>query len=193
MIALEITLAVLVLAGVVVFGLLIALGNERQRRELEGLRKDAEAWALGDLAIKRSRLATELKVGEPRDWLNHIAKAATGADLGLDSIRGADDPEAILATARDGRRVAFSHLSPAALGRQRGNGAAQPRGFAGRLREMVRGSLSTASALRRAKAHELTALDGGMFFDLEAQKVWEAVTGKRTAADRWWLYVGARG
>jgi len=84
---LEIWLAVSILAGVVLFSLFIALGNERQRRELELLRKEAQAWALRDLAIKRSRLTAEIQVGEPCVWLNQVAACVLREDPGLESVQ----------------------------------------------------------------------------------------------------------
>jgi hypothetical protein len=187
---LEIWLAVSILAGVVLFSLFIALGNERQRRELELLRKEAQAWALRDLAIKRSRLAAEIQVGEPCAWLNQVAAGVLGADPGLEAVQSTEDPEAILARAGNGRRFAFSPLDPSALRKRSGNGSGPRRGFARQLLEMARGVHPVLAELRRARAVELTALEGGTFFDLEAQKVWQMVTGKRSVSDRWWLYVG---
>jgi hypothetical protein len=187
---LEIWLAVSILAGVVLFSLFIALGNERQRRELELLRKEAQAWALRDLAIKRSRLTAEIQVGEPCVWLNQVAACVLREDPGLESVQSTEDPEAILARGGNGRHFAFSPLDPSTLRKRSGNGLGPRKGFARRLAEMARGVHPVQAELRRARAVELTALEAGTFFDLEAQKVWQMVTGKRSVSDRWWLYVG---
>ena len=44
---LEVVLAISVLAAVVVVGVLISIGNERQRKAIEQLRDDVRNWALG--------------------------------------------------------------------------------------------------------------------------------------------------
>lgn len=57
---LEVVLAISVLAAVVVVGLLISIGNERQRKAIELLREDLRSWALGDLEIKRETASREI-------------------------------------------------------------------------------------------------------------------------------------
>ncbi len=49
----EIILAIVVAAAVIFFGALISMGNERQRRAIDGLREQVVLWAVQDLKIKR--------------------------------------------------------------------------------------------------------------------------------------------
>ena len=216
MIMLEISLAIAILAGVVLFGGLIALGNERQRRELEFIRKEAQAWALGDLKVRRLALEETVHIDDPHAWLNRVAEQVLGFDPGLDRVQITENPDAILTRAKDGRLLAFSPLSPSMLRRIKHNGSGRGKGFcangpqmrprdplsgsvpgsrlqfAGRLLDMARGHPSVVSELGRSNAIELNVLEVGASFDLEARKVWEMVTGKRSLSDRWWLYVGRR-
>ena len=192
MIVLEVTLAIAILVGIVLFGTAIALGNERQRHELEMLRTVAQSWLLGDLQVRRFMMEETVKVDDPRAWLSRLAARVLGSDPGLDSVRSIEDPEAIVMHAKDGRQLAFSPLSPSMLRRIGRSGRAR-KGFSGRLLDMVRGGPPILSNMRRARAIELNLVDIGTTFDLEAGKVWEMVTGKQSPTDRWWLYVGRKG
>ncbi|MGA2110601.1 MAG: hypothetical protein ABSG98_00455 [Anaerolineales bacterium] len=201
MIILEISLAIAILAGVILFGGVIALGNERQRRELESIRKEAQAWALGDLKVRRLVLEETVHVDDPHAWLNRLAEKVLGFDPELEAILATENPDAIVTRAKDGRLMAFSPLSPSMLRSIKQNGSGARKGFFGnghfrfasRLLDMARRHPSVVSELGRSKAIELSLLEVGTSFDIEARKVWEMVTGKRTLSDRWWLYVGKRG
>ena len=62
-----------VFAAVIVFGALIVVGSERQKRELARIRKVEEQWAEQDLRIKRDKLASETKIEESVAWLSAAA------------------------------------------------------------------------------------------------------------------------
>jgi hypothetical protein len=68
----DVVLAILVLGAVIFFGALISVGNERQRRALDGIREQAALWAMQDLRMKREKLAREVRVDDPLGWLNKI-------------------------------------------------------------------------------------------------------------------------
>ncbi len=66
-------LFVLVLFGAL--AVLLAYGLERQRRELAGLRREAEAWVAADLRLKRSQIGMTLQSDfDPRRWLGTLAR-----------------------------------------------------------------------------------------------------------------------
>ena len=46
-----------VLLAVLLLGALISAANERQRKAIDGLREQVEAWAEQDIRIKREKLA----------------------------------------------------------------------------------------------------------------------------------------
>ena len=49
--------AILVLGAVIFFGALLSIGNERQRKAIDGIREQASYWAEQDLRLKRARAA----------------------------------------------------------------------------------------------------------------------------------------
>ena len=63
----EIILAVVVGVAVIIFGALISLGNERQRKAIDGLREQVVLWAMQDLRIKRESLARDVMALAP-EW-----------------------------------------------------------------------------------------------------------------------------
>ena len=83
---LEVVLAISVLAAAVVVGVLISIGNERQRKAIEQLRDDVRNWALGDLEIKRETASRDIQIIDPLAWLNDTARKATGEAWELRSI-----------------------------------------------------------------------------------------------------------
>src|SRR3970282_2566299 len=106
---LEVTLAVSVLAAVVVVGVLISVGNERQRQALDKLREDLRNWALGDLEVKRERAAREIQIMDPLAWFRDAARKATGMAWEMRAIAQAlEHPEAIVAAPEAGRYLMFS-------------------------------------------------------------------------------------
>ena len=46
-----------VLAAVLFFGVLISIGNERQRKAIDGIREQAARWAETDIRLKRAKHA----------------------------------------------------------------------------------------------------------------------------------------
>lgn len=56
----EMILALVVVIAVIIFGALISMGNERQRRALDGIREQTALWASQDLRLKREKLASSL-------------------------------------------------------------------------------------------------------------------------------------
>lgn len=66
----EIILAIVVGVAVIFCGALISMGNERQRRAIDDLREQVVRWAIQDLRIKHERLARDVRIDDPLDWLN---------------------------------------------------------------------------------------------------------------------------
>ena len=89
----EMVLALAVVVAVIIFGALISVGNERQRKAIDGLREQIVLWAMQDLRIKRERLAREVQVDDPLGWLNQVAAKACGHNLSLQVLEAARRPE----------------------------------------------------------------------------------------------------
>ena len=181
---LEVVLAVSVLAAVVVVGVLISIGNERQRKAIEQLREDLHGWALRDLEIKRETASREIQIVDPLAWLNAAAQKATGVAWDLRAIaKVLDNPEAIVVTASDGGYLMFSPVQPSQVKkllkgpRRRTKTGPLPSEF----RMATRGRT-------KMESYELSALNAGIFFDLEAERVWRMVADRPLNSNRLWLY-----
>jgi len=178
----EILLAMVVISAVIFFGALISMGNERQRKAIDGLREQVVLWAVQDLKIKREKLARTVQVPDPLGWLNKHASKACGFELNLQGLEVIDDPEFLVCTSSDNSvKVAFSPISPAELRR---------------LRKNKQSRLSTFSRKnpvfllpRKGNSHQLSVLNGGLMFDLELSLAWKALTGRDfEMSTGLWLY-----
>ncbi len=176
-------LAILVLGAVIFFGALISIGNERQTKALDGIREQAALWAIQDLHIKREHLAREVRVDDPLGWLNRVAFKVSNRDLGLQIAETFDEPRALVCTAGDGSgRVVFTPVSPDEIRR---------------LKKEKHSRLSQVAAQspllllpRKTTAYEISALNGGMVFDLELPLAWNGLTGQRVdQMERVWMYM----
>jgi hypothetical protein len=182
---LEVVLAVSVLAAVILIGVLISIGNERQRRALEELRSDLRQWALGDLEIKREKAVREIQIIDPLAWLRDVTRRVTGRARELrDVAKVLDNPEAIVVTTTDGRYLMFSPVRPEQIkklltGKRGKNSKTGPLPSIIRLIGRGKGHVQT---------HELSALNAGVFFDVEADRVWRMFTDRPLNANQLWLY-----
>lgn len=178
----EITLAIVVASAVIFFGALISLGNERQRKAIDGLHEQVILWAVQDLRIKREHLARTVQVPDPLDWLNKAVSKVYGYDLRLQVLEMSEEPPALVCMAADGSaRIIITPLSPTDLRRIRTGRQNRLSQFAGRHPLLL---------LRKgASVHELSILNGGLLFDLELPLAWKGLTGKDLdTTGRLWIY-----
>ena len=165
-----------VLLAVLLLGALISSANERQRKAIDGLREQIEAWAEQDIRIKREKLARQITIPDPIAWLEKTAAQILGSAPGLVTATPwqKDNLTAIIAVCQDGRRLVFTPLP-----RERFLKAVQLKG---------RGVLAQAETSllgdkpKDASHYELSVLTSGMFFDIEADQVWLAITGQALPA-----------
>lgn len=181
---LEVALAISVLAAVIVVGALISIGNERQRKAIAQLRDDLRNWALSDLEIKREKASREVEIIDPLAWLHNAARKATGTSWELRAVaKILENPDAIVVASSNGSYLMFSPEKP------------------GRVRKLLRGPDRQSKtgplpsemkmAVRgrsRMESFELSALNAGIFFDLEADRVWRMLTDRPLTANKLWLY-----
>jgi hypothetical protein len=178
----EILLAIVVASAVIFFGALISLGNERQRKAIDGLREQVILWAVQDLKIKREHLARNVQVPDPSVWLNRTASKVCGYDLKLQVLEIFEEPQALICASGDGSvRVVFSPLSPADIRRIKS-------GKQNRLSQFA--SHNPLLLLPKGvDVHELSVLNTGHLFDLELTLAWKALTGHDLElATRLWMY-----
>lgn len=178
----EIILAIVVASAVIFFGALISMGNERQRKAIDGLREQVVLWAVQDLKIKREHLARTVQVPDPLGWLNKTASRVYGYDLKLQVLEIFEEPQSLVCASGDGSiRVVFSPLSPAEVRRMKSENQNRLSQFAGQHPLLL--------LPRNVSVHELSVLNGGLLFDLELSLAWKALTGfDLEMANRLWIY-----
>ena len=179
----EIVLAFVVVAAVIIFGALISMGNERQRRAIDDLREQIVLWAMQDLRIKRERFARDVRIDDPLDWLNRTVTKIWGYDLNLQAVEAYDEPQTLICTSEDGaNRVAFALRSPGEI-RQISHGRRN------RLSKFADQN-PLLSLPRGATAVEFSALNCGMLFDLELPIAWKRLAGQEVEhIERMWMYM----
>lgn len=179
----EIILAIVVASAVIFFGVLISMGNERQRKAIDGLREQVVLWAVQDLKIKREHLAKTVEVPDPLFWLNKTASNICGYDLSLQVIEVFKEPQSLVCTSDDGSvRVIFSPLSPADLRRIKNNKQ-------NRLHKIADNN-SLLFLPKGVNVHEMSVLNADHLFDLKMTLVWKALTGQNLAPTiSIWMYL----
>ena len=178
----ELFLGTIVLFGLLFLGALISRGNERQRKAIDGIREQAEAWAEQDIRIKREKLARQIAVSEPLAWLEKAAAIALGSSPRLVTVTPwqKDGLSALIALCQDGRRLVFTPIPRVRLLKalaQKGRGA-----LAGMDSTLLGDSPKNTPHL------ELSVVTSGMFFDIEAGQVWQAVMGEALPVQRLGMY-----
>ena len=178
----EIILAIVVASAVIFFGALISMGNERQKKAIDGLREQVVLWAVQDLKIKRKHLEQTIQVPDPLSWLNKTASKVCGYDLKLQVLEVFEDPQSLLCTSGDSSvRVIFSPLSPVDIRRIKS-------GKQNRLSQFS-GYNPLLSLPRGVEVREISVLNGGYLFDLELSLVWKELTGRGLElTNRLWIY-----
>lgn len=178
----EIILAIVVVVAVILFGALISMGNERQRKAIDGLREQLVLWAVQDIKIKREQLAQTVQVPDPLRWLNLTASKVSGYDMKLQVLEVFEEPQALVCSSDGGNaQVIFSPLSPVDLRRIKNSKQNRLSQFAG--------SHPLLNLPRSGEIHELSILNGGHFFDLELSLAWKALMGKDLEiVTRLWMY-----
>jgi hypothetical protein len=178
----EIILAIVVAAAVIFFGALISIGNDRQRKAIDGLREQVVLWAVQDLKIKREHLAQTVQVPDPLGWLNRIAAKVCGYDLKLQVLEMFEEPQALVCTSGAGSiRVIFSPLSPADIRRIKS-------GKQNRLSQFAEHH-PLLLLPKNVSVRELSVLNGGYLFDLELSLAWKVLAGRDLEmATRLWMY-----
>jgi len=179
----ELLLAFVVATAVILFGALISLGNERQRRAIDGVKEQLTLWAKQDLQIKREQLSRNVQVDNPLQWLSSIASKVSGLKLNLDVVDYFDDTELLICVDQNsGQRILVSPLNPKAM--KKGTGKKRSR------LTQPNDSIYESIFSNQTSIFEVSVLNGGYSFDLELSIVWENLTKKSLGAyDTIWIYV----
>lgn len=178
----EIILAIVVVCAVIVFGALISLGNDRQRKAIDELREQTELWAMQDLRIKRERLARDVRVDDPIEWLSQLLGKVCNFEGRLQVVEAFDEPRALVcASMSGGEKVIFTPTSPVSIHRMMSKKRSRISQYTDR---------NPLFALpRHVSVHEISVLNGGILFDLELPLVWKRLTGQEASQmERIWVY-----
>ena len=175
-------LAILVLSAVIFFGALISVGNERQRKALDGIREQAGLWAMQDLRLKREKLAREVRVDDPLGWLNKIVSKVVGRDFNLKAVESFSEPPVLICESGDrSSKVVFTPLSPTEIRRLKS-------GRRSRLSQYANQN-PLFSLAGNTTAYELTILNAGILFDLEVALAWKSLMGEDLGRQSLWIFL----
>ena len=174
----DIVLGTSLLIAIIALGALITTANERQRKALDGIRVQVEAWAQEDIRIKREKVARSIQVEAPLAWLEKIAAGILGQAPKIISTTTweKDGLLAIIAVRNDGGHLVFTPVPR--------------RRFLELVRLKKRGALSRAETgllgdrPEKVPHYDLSVLTSGMFFDIEAAQVWESLCGQTLPSKR---------
>ena len=172
----DILIGTSVLVAIVLLGALLSAANERQRKALDGIREQVEAWAEEDILIKREKVARSIQIESPLDWLEKTAANALGLVPGIlsTSLWEKDGLTGLIAIRKDGGRLVFT---PAPRDR-----------FLATVKLKKRGALTQAETgllgdkPEKVSHYDLSVVTSGMFFDIEAALVWQALSGQSLPA-----------
>jgi hypothetical protein len=175
----DVVIAVIVVGAVIFFGALISIGNERQRKAIDLLRREADDYFKQDLRLKRGAAAQAVKIENPATWLSAIFSKAYGETLALTVDHYVTEPDCLVALDSVGRNILFTTVPPDNLKRM-SRGHKQSRlGVGHPLMPLRRGLIVT----------ELNILNTTPLFDLELPIAWKKLTGVGdTLADQLWAY-----
>ncbi len=166
----EIILAIVVASAVILFGALISIGNERQRKAIDDLREQVVFWAVQDLKIKREHLARTAQVADPLGWFNKIATRACGYDVNLQIIEATESPNILLFDVNGGNgKILLTISSPAEV-------RTMKKTSSNRLSQYSERN-PLLSLPKKAVAIECSVLNNGIMFDLELPLAWKGLTG----------------
>jgi hypothetical protein len=181
------TFSVIVIGAVVFIGLVIAYGQNRQRRALEAVNGKVSRWAEEDLRLKRARAMKEVAVPETRQWVDQVATHVFGASPALTACNPWEKDDgtlALLSTCGDGRRLVLTPVEP-----ERFRKAVAQRKARGRLSALARAETGVLGKNpKKVPVYDLNIVTAGIAFDLEAEKVWQTTFKRPLVTDRLYMF-----
>lgn len=179
----EILLAIVVASAVIFFGALISIGNERQRKAIDGLREQVVLWAVQDIQIKREKLKQEISIDDPISWFNKIVYKISRRQIKLRIVEIINDNSTLIFSSEESQnRIVFSTNSPNDLKSLR-------RDKKSRLSNNMENQLVSLLS-KQVTAYEISALNGGIMFDLELSLAWSMMTAQKgIILNKIWMYI----
>ena len=179
----DLLLAAVVVGAVVVFGALISVGNERQRRAIVALHRAYKQWATQDLRLKRGTVTAQTRIEDLTAWLTKSTSLALGRKTIVMDYQLHNTPVSTVEfhDAEGGNTIVCTLESPDTL---------IP--ILKKKRPALRGELRSNPVFRigrKTPAIELSMLNAGSIFDIELPIVWNTLTGQVTESDTLWVYI----
>ena len=175
-------LLIAVLASMIVLGLVISVGNERQRKAIEEVRKEIEDWATQFVYIKRQEMQSSIQIDQPDQWFERILSRLLGQHIRIEALDRYQQDQILAVTldASGGARFLLTPVSPKEFIQ-----AVAPKKKNGKLAGYQVNILGNNP--QKVPVYTLSVLNQGMLFDLEAQKVWKTLFDTEFEFDK--LYV----
>ena len=177
----EIVLAFVVTSAVIIFGALVSVGNERQRKAIDTLREQIEQWAIQDLRIKLESINYEERISDPTIWLSKTVERF-GIKSNLKFVEYFQYPQTLVCETGDNtHRIIFSPSSPTEIRRIRKN----------RQNHLANYAITNPLLSLRPsdKKFEINILNAGIFFSQELSIVWRLLTGEKlSGTNKIWIY-----
>lgn len=183
---LDVLFALSVLAAVIFFGALISVGNERQRKAIDGLNTSYSRWAEHDLMIKRAAAAKTVRVEDPKAWLDNIATQVFGLSPKITTLSpwDAGEAKAMVAICQDGRKLVVTPILPASFRKM--ITVRKRKGAAAAIARTTAGILGNRPG--KVPCCELNIISAGTFFDMEAGQAWERLFNQKLGVDRLYMF-----
>jgi hypothetical protein len=183
---LDVLFALSVLAAVIFFGALISVGNERQRKAIDGLNTSYSRWAEHDLMIKRAAAAKTVRVEDPKAWLDNIATQVFGLSPKITTLSpwDAGEAKAMVAICLDGRKLVVTPILPASFRKM--ITVRKRKGAVAAIARTTVGILGNRPG--KVPCCELNIISAGTFFDVEAGQAWERLFNQKLGVDRLYMF-----
>lgn len=179
----DLLLSIVVIAAVIVFGALISLGNERQRKAIERLHIAYKQWAIQDLRLKRGTVASQIQINDLEQWLTRATTLGLGRKTTIMDVQKHETPLPTLEIhdSETGKTLVCVIETPETV-----------LNLLKRRRSVIRGDLRSNPLFRVGKKTpmvELSMLNAGSLFDLELPVAWKMLTGDVTESGTLWAYL----
>jgi hypothetical protein len=179
----DLFLSIVVIAAVVIFGALISVGNERQRKAIDKLHVAYKQWAIQDLRLKRGTAASQIQINDLQGWLTKATTLGFGHKTTVMGIQKHESPIATLEMhdSETGKTLVCVIETPDTVVN-----------LLKRRKSVIRGDLRSNPLFRVGKKTpvvELSMLNAGSLFDVELPVAWKMLTGDVTESGSLWAYM----
>ena len=179
----DLFLATVVIVAVIAFGVLISIGNERQRRAIDALHRAYKQWAVQDVRLKRGTARTQIEVEDLTSWLTKTTSLALGRKTTVMDYQIYDSPITTVEfiDRETNTTLIYTLESPEAV-----------KIILKKKRRLLSRELTSNPLFKVGKKAlhiELSVLNAGTMFDIELPVAWKRLTGQSTECETVWAYI----